>query len=311
MGLKKRAGNGALGAFIALAIVGLLGTCAYMAMYAEINCPWQNYQYGRIGALGGLVYAICVLSIIALCVYAVAVFFICCKCCKCLKCLSKVMMVIGTVIWFACFICECIFLSWNSWDLEEQYQKDVASEDFQNYAKAFKTKYWPSYGLKPVPGHVEGPSAFFRVVFEPSLLLNLQHEGPTFGRGEAVLDDGSRETSYLPVCYFESEAKKEAFEPVACSGKWDGEKLKNFMEAQQKLEEDARKWDMDNNRRAIFHLFLNHYVMYTKGGAYGIFPIIFGVQICAVVCGIVYVIIKWIACCCGCCCGGGKVGAEP
>ena len=304
MGLKKRAGNGALGAFIALAIVGLLGTCAYMAMYADINCPWQNYQYGRIGALGGLVYAICVLSIIALCVYAVAVFFICCKCCKCLKCLSKVMMVIGTVIWFACFICECIFISWNSWSLQEQYEKDVASEEFQNYAKAFRTKYWYAYGWENA-GSGDDP-----VHFTPPMVAD---RSATYGWGLAITSSDSMvpRQSALPVCYFESEAKKNAFEPVACSGKWDGEKLKNFIEAQGKWAEEWAKWEVDGNKQAQFHRQINYGVMYTKAGAYGIFPIIFGVQICAIVCGIVYVIIKWISCCCGCCCGGGKVGAEP
>lgn len=308
MGLKKRAGNGALGAFIALAIVGLLGTCAYMAMYADVNCPWQNYQYGRVGALGGLVYAICVLSIIALCVYAVAVFFICCKCCKCLKCLSKVMMVIGTVIWFACFICECIFLSWSSWGLKDQIKKDVESEEFQNYAKALKTKYWHTYDTTEVyQGAFVGD---FSVLFEPSLMLS-DRQSPTFGTGDVMEQDGSTHKVYLPVCYFESEAKKNAFEPVACSGKWDGEKLKKFFEARNNLMNDLMKWHTDNNERAFFHLALNHRLMYTHAGAYGIFPIIFGVQICAIVCGIVYVIIKWISCCCGCCCGGEKVGAEP
>ena len=303
MGLLHRLGKYSLGAFAGLSVVGLLGACAYTAMYIQVNCPWQSYQYGRLAEVAGLAYAICVISIIALCIYGVALVFIVCNCCNCFK---NVLIAIGTIIWLVCFFCECFFVAWTNSSLPTKIIEESESSKFREYAKAFTEKHQEAY-------YADGSSS-------PSPVFTLQPNGfdqgqpPTFGWGMSVQQGtGRQEMINLPVCYFNNAEDKKNFKPAACSGNWDGEKLKNYFDEQAKQQADLQKWTKDGNNNALFLYALNHGIMYTTSSPHGIFPIMLGVQIAAIVFGILYVFFAMTECCCGCCpcCKSNQVAPEP
>lgn len=298
MVLSTRIAKNVLGAFAGLSLVGLVGGCAYMCMYLNTNAPWQLYQFGRLGVLTILAYVIAVASLVAVIFYIVSVFFIIGNCCGGCK---KGMLITGTIIWAGCFVCECLFVAWNNWDLENVIFDEAKTERYQKYASAFAEKQLPAYFLPEIESVIPGLNNFD---------LGLP---PTFGAGMAKVEvDGAVRDAYvsLPVCYFPSEKDKREFSNANCSGKWTGERMKAYfekLEERKKEAEEREKWDEDKRERWEFHFTLNHMFMYTNKGAYGIFPIFLGVQIGALFFGTVYVLIAW----CACCCGSGRVSPEP
>lgn len=301
MALKNRIAKNVLGAFAGLSVVGLIGGCAYMAMYIYTNAPWQGYQFGRLGVLTGLAYAIAIASAVALLFYIPSVFCIIGHCCNGLK-IS--MVVIGTIIWACCFVCECLFVAWNNWDLTKVIYEESNTTSFRNYADAFAVKPRAAYFLPDSVSVIPGINNFDRGL------------PPTFGAGWAKrVIDGKLQDVFisLPVCYFPSERDKLAFRNANCSGGWTGERLKSYFEklAKRAREEEEREtWDEDERAKWEFHFYLNHMMMYTNHGAYGIFPIFLGVQIGALFFGTIYVLMAWCECCARCCCGSGKVAGE-
>lgn len=271
-----------LGAFFSLSMIGLIGVCVYCSVYCEKNNPWQAYYPGRVGTLGGLAYAIAVTSIVSLFFYLLAFIFIIINRFNIVK---RVFIIIATVIWFGCLICEILFISWNDWDIENVVNDDI-EDNLQDYARQFlddvKIAYYDfDYDLY---GQID--------MFGISTMS--ERSPPTFGKTLAkVRNDGliiTREIN-MPVCYFNTEVDKASFKPQECIGKWNGEKLKSYIEKLNKKIEDDKKmdsWDADKRNNFQFKWTKTNVVMYSYMGAYAVMPLFVGAQGGALIFGVIY-----------------------
>lgn len=293
---EGRLRKSALGAFAGLSIVGLIASCAYSIMYISINDPWLSYQPGRSGLLGSIVYVIAITSLVSLAIYLVAFIFILCDCCQCFK---KLLIILGTIVWAACFICEIIFVVFNNWNLS-RYIQDKIGGDLDEYAANFNTSVYAYYDSDKA----------FDMAKIPGIPMMATRSAPSYGQITKMVFDktgkptGRVETVSMPVCFFESESDKKAFKPKQCIGKWDGGKIEKYINKIEDLqdEDSERQKDPEKYEKWYFRWILYNVIMYSQTGAYGIMPIFLGVQGGAFVFGCLYVIMSICACCCGCCC---------
>ena len=274
-----------LGAFFSLSMIGLIGACVYTSVYCEKNNPWQSYYPGRVGTLGGLAYAIAVTSIVSLFFYLITFVFIIINKFKIAK---RVLIIIATIIWFGCLICEILFIFWNDWDIENAVNEDI-EDNLKDYAQNF---------LDDVK------VAFYDFEYDLYDQIDMfgvstmsERSPPTFGKTLAkVRKDGLIITQEInmPVCYFKNEADKKSFKPQECIGKWDWNKLKSYITSLDKKTEDDKKmdgWSDDKLDKYHFKWTKTNVIMYSYMGAYAVMPLFVGSQGGALIFGIVYLLL--------------------
>lgn len=283
MGIQGKMKRICLGAFFSLSMIGLIGACVYTSIYCEKNNPWQVYYPGRVGTLGGLAYAIAVTSIVSLFFYFLTFIFIIIKKFNMAK---KVLIIVATIIWFGCLICEILFISWNDWDIENAVNDDI-EDNLKDYAQNFlddvKIAYYDfEYNLYD---QIE--------MFGISTMS--ERSPPTFGKTLAKVtnNDGFIITKEInmPVCYFNSEDDKKAFKPKECIGRWDGDKLKSYIQKlNDKTNEDKKMdgWSEDKKDEYHFKWTKTNIIMYSYMGAYAVMPLFVGSQGGALIFGVVY-----------------------
>ena len=272
-----------IGAFIALAGIGLIGTCIYSSVYCEKNNPWQVYYPGRVGTLGGLAYAISVTSIVSLCFFLIAFIFIIII--NKFKLVTKILVIIGAIIWVTCFICEILFISWNDWDIEK-----VVNDDIKQFLDKAKVAYYDlDYKLY-------NDMAMFGIA------TMSKRSPPTFGKTLANVEENGiivlKEIN-MPVCYFDNEDDKINYKPKECIGKWNGAKLKSYIKKLDRLINDDGKmhnWTDDKLDHYQFKWTKTNVVMYSYIGAYAIMPLFVGAQGGALIFGIAYLLLT-LNCC--------------
>lgn len=293
MGKQGKIRRTALGAFVSLSLIGLIGVCVYTSIYCEKNNPWQTYYPGRVGTLGGLAYAIAVTSIVSLFFFMLAFIFIIIHRFNIAK---KVFVIIGSIVWFGCLICEILFISWNDWDIEKVVNDDI-EDNLRKYANAF---------LNDVK------VAFYDADYDLYEKVNMfgissmsERGPPTFGKTLAKVKDGglivTKEIS-MPVCYFENEEDKKKFRPKECIGKWNGNRLKSYIKKlDDNIKDDSKmdNWGEDKLEKYHFTWTKTNVVMYSYMGAYAVVPLFVGAQAGALIFGVIYLLMSINFPCCG------------
>lgn len=288
MGIVGRIKKTALGGFIGAALLGLLGCCIYSSLYCSKNNPYQSYYPGRQGKIGTVSYVIAVTSIVSLVFFLISFVFNILDVCSMAK---KILAIIGIVVYIACFIAEILFIVWNNWDLDKSINNLLLNkDDIKNYADIFR--------LSPIPliSYYDLDYDLFSGVIPGVSLMSIRSP-PTFGKVNAFVDeDGiiSKKEINMPVCYFSTLEDKLAFRPKKCIGKWDGEKIKNYIdELNKRIQEDIDRRDWSTNKRLKWHFNWNYnnIIMYSQPGSHALMLIFLGIQIAAIVCGLIYLIL--------------------
>lgn len=282
MGSFNRFRQTFVGGFLGTSLVGLLGALGYSCKYCVINNPYQSYNPGRSGVIGALAYVIAVTSAVSLVLFLIGVILLLLKQFKTPR---LVIFIVGIVIWAVCFICEAIFISWNNWTLLDNTFK-VIQNDYSDYQQAFqkeiKVAYYDfDYNYDFDLPTIAGMSDF------------AARSPPTYGVTTALIDKGDgpvTEKIGMPVCYFKNETDKTNFKPEKCIGKWNGKKLKSFMKELNKQmdeDQDRKKWDQPTYLKWKFLWNMHSIVMYSHIGAFSFLPLFFGIQIVALVLGVI------------------------
>lgn len=292
MGIVGRIKKISLGGFIGAAILGLVGCCCYSSLYCSHNNPYLSYYPGRKGNIGAITYVIAVTSIVSLVFFLVSFVFNILE--KCVL-FTKIVAILGTLIYIACFICEILFIVWNDWDLDKSINNLlINSGEIKNYVDIFKS------ALSPLNAYydLDFNSDFgFESAKIPGISLMAIRSPPTFGKVEAfVEDDGeiAKKEINMPVCYFKTLNDKLHYNPEKCIGKWDGEKMHKYIdELNDKIQKDIERREWSKTRRLKWHFKwdYNNIIMYSQPGSHALMIIFLCIQVGAIACGLVYFII--------------------
>lgn len=292
MGVVGRIKKIALGGFIGAAILGLVGCCCYSSLYCSHNNPYLTYYPGRKGKIGAVAYVIAITSIVSLAFFLVSFVF---NILKKFYLLNKIITIIGTLIYIACFISEILFIVWNDWDLDKSINELLNnSGEMKKFVNAFKNSVNP---LNAFYDQDFDSDFGFESAKIPGVSLMAIRSPPTFGKVEAfVEDDGTivKKEINMPVCYFKTLDDKLHYRPEKCIGKWDGEKIHDYIdELNEKIKQDIERRNWAKTKRLKWHFKWNYnnIIMYSQPGSHALMIIFLCIQVGAIACGIVYFVI--------------------
>lgn len=292
MGIEGRIKKISLGGFIGAALLGLIGCCCYSSLYCSNNNPYLTYYPGRKGKIGTVTYIIAVTSVVSLAFFLVS--FILTIIDK-FPMFSKIITVLGILIYIACFVSEILFIVWNDWDLDKSINSLlINSGEIKNYVDKFKSSLTPLNAFYDLDFDSDFVSESTKI---PGISLMALRSPPTFGKVETFVDDDGevvKKEINMPVCYFRTLNDKLNYNPEKCIGKWDGEKIHKYIdELNKKIREDIERRDWAKNKKLKWQFTWNYHniIMYSQPGSHALMIIFLCIQVGAIACGLVYLII--------------------